>query len=744
MFLKLSLTFSLSIFFHIALFAQVLEGTVKNDDGQPIIDAYVYLINSKMHSHTDDLGYFKLSNVAADDTLVVTYLGYHTIRKTLNQEALDQPLRLTMKEGKLLLDQVQVTGSMRNPYQISNIDLKLNPVKSSQEILQKVPGLIIAQHAGGGKAEQIFLRGFDIDHGTDIAINVDGMPVNMVSHAHGQGYSDLHFLIPETVADIEFGKGTYYADIGNFGTAGYVNFSTKDRIEKSTIGVEYGRFDTRRIYGLVDLLGDSKNTSAYVASEYIYSDGPFESSQNFNRFNLMAKWVKNFEDDSKLTLQASRFDSKWDASGQIPQRLVDAGTISRFGAVDDTEGGFTSRTNLALNHLKPLGTSSLVKTNVYMVKYDFQLFSNFTFFLDNPVDGDQIMQKEERTIYGLQSEIFDTRYYESFSLNSQLGVGLRHDVVNENQLSSTLNRSTLRERFAYGDVHESNMFAFAATEFDFGHWLIVPGIRFDFFSFEYVDFLQTLYETQSKNAAIISPKLNLIYNPNQNLQLYLKSGKGFHANDTRVAINDDLKTIPAAYGVDLGAVWKPNRKVWLTAALWNLYLEQEFVYVGDAAIVEPSGETSRNGIEVGARVQISDHLFLDSDATYTIARSIENGVENGEDYIPLAPDLTVAGGISYNNNGWSSSLRYQYIKDRPANEDNSLVAEGYLIVDANASYSFDDVTLGISIDNLFNTEWNQAQFATESRLQNEPSSVEEIHFTPGTPFFLKGRIAFNF
>ncbi len=742
--MKFSFTICLIIIFKLGLLAQVLEGVVKNQDNEPIIDAYVYLTQSKIHSHTDDIGYFKLNKIDVGDTLVVTYLGYKTIRKVIDPSALKESLKLVMVDGKLLLDQVQVTGSMRNAYQISNIDIQLNPVKSSQEILQKVPGLIIAQHAGGGKAEQIFLRGFDIDHGTDIAINVDGMPVNMVSHAHGQGYSDLHFLIPETVDDIEFGKGTYYADVGNFGTAGYVNFTTKDKIDKSVLGAEYGRFDTRRLYGLLDLLGNVKNTSAYIASEYIYSDGPFESSQNFNRFNIMAKLVKSFEDESKLTLQASIFDSKWDASGQIPQRLVDAGTISRFGAVDDTEGGFTSRINLSLNHLKPLGVSNFVKTNVYMVKYDFQLFSNFTFFLENPEEGDQIMQSEDRTIYGMQSQIFDSRYYENFTLNSQLGIGLRHDEVEDNQLSSTLNRQFIRDRFSFGDVHETNMFAFASTEIDFGQWLIVPGIRFDFFSFEYVDLLQTLYSTRSKNASIVSPKLNLIYNPNQNLQLYLKTGKGFHANDTRVAINDELKTIPSAYGVDLGSVWKPNSKVWLTAALWSLYLEQEFVYVGDAAIVEPSGETQRSGVEVGVRWQLTDNLFFDSDATYTMARSIEEGVESGQDYIPLAPDLTMAGGVSYNTNNWSSALRYQYIKDRPANEDNSLVAKGYMVVEANANYKFDKLTIGISIDNLFNTEWNQAQFATESRLQNEPMSVEEIHFTPGTPFFVKGRVAFNF
>ena len=724
--------------------SQEITGNIKSSDGEAIIEAYVFNPSGTIHSHSDLLGNFIISGLGVGDTLKVSYLGYKNVQRVIEADDFKTPMAIVLEDGNVILDQVSVSGGMRTPYEVASIDLINTPVKSSQEILQKVPGLIIAQHAGGGKAEQIFLRGFDIDHGTDIAITVDGMPVNMVSHAHGQGYSDLHFLIPETVSDIEFGKGPYYADIGNFGTAGYVNFSTKDKVKESIIGAEFGRFDTRRVYGLIDLLGKSDNTSAYIASEYIFSDGPFESSQNFNRLNIMGKFVKRFKDDSKLSLQASHFDSKWDASGQIPQRLVDAGTITRFGAVDDTEGGFTSRTNLALNHMKPVGENSFLKTNAYFINYDFQLFSNFTFFLDNPVEGDQIMQQESRNLYGIQSELFNTHYFTNFSLYSHLGIGLRHDNVEDNQLSSTLNRVTIRERFAFGDVHETDMFAFASTEFDFGKWLIVPGIRLDFFSFEYVDLLQTQYETRSKNANIISPKLNFIYNPNSNLQLYLKTGKGYHANDTRVAINDELKTIPAAYGADLGSVWKPNSKVWISTALWYLYLEQEFVYVGDAAIVEPSGETRRSGIELGTRIQLSDNLFFDTDGTYTLARSVEEGVAEGEDYIPLAPDLTVAGGLSYNTDEFTAGLRYQYVKDRPANEDNSLVAEGYMVVEANVNYKFDNITLGVSVDNLFNTEWNQAQFATESRLLNEPASVEEIHFTPGTPFFIKGRFEFRF
>jgi outer membrane receptor protein involved in Fe transport len=216
-----------------------------------------------------------------------------------------------------------------------------------------VPGLIIGQHAGGGKAEQIFLRGFDIDHGTDININIDGLPVNMVSHAHGQGYADMHFIMPEIIENVTYGKGPYDADRGNFATAGYVSFKTKDNPDHSFFSTEYGSFNTRRTAGLYNLIS-SQNESAYIASEYLLSDGPFESTQAFNRFNLFAKYTKRLENNDKLSIWASRFTSRWDASGQIPNRAVESGVISRFGAIDDTEGGNTSRSNVVLQYAKYL------------------------------------------------------------------------------------------------------------------------------------------------------------------------------------------------------------------------------------------------------------------------------------------------------------------------------------------------------------------------------------------------------
>ena len=606
-----------------------------------------------------------------------------------------------------------------------------------------MPGLFIGQHAGGGKAEQIFLRGFDIDHGTDIGITVDGLPVNMVSHAHGQGYADLHFVIPETVDKIDFGKGPYYADKGNFATAGYVNFKTKRNLDHSSIKIEKGQFSTNRILGMFDVLNNKKH-DAYIATEYISTDGPFESPQNFNRINLFGKYTGNITPLDKLGVTFSHLTSKWDASGQIPQRAVDLGMISRFGAIDDTEGGNTGRTNVMINYEKFIDEQSFIKSSIFYSKYDFELYSNFTFFLEDEINGDQIKQKESRNIYGLNSD-----YYRSFSFNEveatlQAGVNLRNDQSNNNELSHTLNRSQTLAQIQFGNINETNLGTYINTNFYYKKWTFNPSIRLDYFDFQYNDALQTTYLTQTSSKTIISPKLNVLYDYTQNLQLYLKGGKGFHSNDTRVILAQNGKeTLPSAYGLDAGLVWKPVPKLLVNTAYWYLFLEQEFVYVGDAGIVEPSGKTRRQGIDLSIRYQPLKWLFWNFDTNYTHARSIEE--EIGNDYIPLAPDFIIESGLSaIHKSGIYGGANVRHIKDRPANEDNSIIAEGYTVVDLNMGYKWKSLNFSIQIQNLLNTEWNETQFATESRLQNETTAVEEIHFTPGSPFFIKGVIEYRF
>ena len=726
--------------FGFSAYGQIQKGKVLDRDANPIENAYLVNTSSGAHAHTNEFGLFSIDKTVIGDVIKITALGY----KKTNYTIVSSSEVIIMDDDIFRLNEIVIQPKLSAMNVISKIDLETTPVNSSQEILRKVPGLFIGQHAGGGKAEQIFLRGFDIDHGTDITISVDGMPVNMVSHAHGQGYADLHFIIPETVEKIDFGKGTYYANKGDFATAGYVAFQTKDKIEKSSIGLEVGQFNTMRTVGLFNLLANQKTQNAYIATEFYITDGPFDSPQNFNRINLLGKYSAILSDNSKFSILASRFSSKWDASGQIPQRLVDNGTISRFGAVDDTEGGNTSRTNFNASLSKSIDENTFLKANAFYSNYQFELYSNFTFFLEDPINGDQIKQKENRDIYGMNTELNKKTKINDTDVLLQIGVGFRADATKDTELSHTLNRRTVLENIKLGDIDESNLFSYLNSEFTFGKLMINPAIRLDYFKFNYQDKLTTDYKTQSESKVKFSPKLNFIYSQNNNLQFFVKSGMGFHSNDTRVVVQNSGKQIlPTAIGTDIGTIWKPFPKLIVNSALWYLFLEQEFVYVGDAGIIEPSGKSKRMGADLGLRYQLNDWLYFDADANYTYARSIDE--PKGQNYIPLAPDFTTTGGLSFQKvNGFSGGMRYRYLKNRPANEDNSIVAKGYFVSDLNLNYQYKKINFGVSVENIFNTEWNETQFATESRLQNELESVEEIHFTPGTPFFMKGKITYTF
>ncbi|MEZ4840401.1 MAG: TonB-dependent receptor [Flavobacteriaceae bacterium] len=739
--MKKILLFSLVFFLFKTLNGQTLQGVVINENKLPIEEVTIVNLRNGEHTHTDTKGYFIFKDVQVGDTLQLSHIGYET--KSEKIKSLNEKVVIVLAEKYISLDEVIIYPHINALNLITEIDIQTDPVNSSQDILRQVPGLFIGQHAGGGKAEQLFIRGFDIDHGTDVNITVDGLPVNMVSHAHGQGYADLHFLIPETIDEIDFGKGPYYAHKGNFNTAAYVDFKTKKRLDESQIKFELGQFNTKRNMLMFNILNHESH-NAYFASEYIDTDGPFDSPQNFNRINLFGKYGGNITNDDYLSVTTSYFKSKWDASGQIPQREIDNGHISRFGAIDDTEGGNTSRANFLINYDKYIDDHSYIKNYAFYSEYEFELYSNFTFFLNDPVNGDQIKQEEKRGIFGFNSEYNHRFSNDNIDGSWQLGAGLRNDQTKNSLLSHTVNRSETLEEIKLGNVNETNFSAYLNATFDVGKWTFNPAVRFDYFDFQYNDKLLEAYETQSNTKSIISPKLNILYNQSKSLQGYIKLGKGFHSNDTRVVVAENGKKIlPAAYGTDIGFIWKPIDRLLINTAYWYLFLEQEFVYVGDEGVVEPSGKTQRQGVDLSIRYQPLDWLFWNFDANYANGKAIDEN--SGEDYIPLAPDFTFVTSLNMvRKSGLYGGVHVRHMGDRPANEDNSITASGYTVVDLNIGYEWKKFDFSIQIQNLFDTEWNETQFATESRLQNEPFPVEEIHFTPGTPFFLKGVVSFRF
>lgn len=728
-----------------------INGTIVDSRSTPLSDVNIYIQSLNKGTSSDKLGRFSIKNIP-DGTydVAVTSIGFKAQQQSVTVKSGETAsLKLTLESGELVLGDVVVTDRHdREINTISQVDIKLRPVNTSQDILRMVPGLFIAQHAGGGKAEQIFLRGFDIDHGTDINLEVDGLPVNIVSHAHGQGYSDLHFLIPELVNVVDFNKGPYYAAKGNMTTAGYASFQTKNSLEQNMIKVEGGRFGTFRNVNAFNVVNEQNgewHSNAYVASEYFRTDGFFDNDQHFNRLNLMGKYNAYRGDREALTVGLSTFNSRWDASGQVPTRAVQDGSISRFGSIDPTEGGETSRTNAWIKYLNIRDNGGIFENQLYFSKYDFNLISNFTFFLNDPVNGDQITQRESRNIYGYKGTYSIETNLGTKTLRNEIGAGFRYDDVNDIHLYHTKSRKQFLNDVARGDIDETNLYAFINETLLLSDKLSInAALRLDHFTFNYVDALTSDYTRQSISKAVVSPKFNVSYNASKNVNLYFKTGIGFHSNDTRVVVAQSGEEIlPKAYGLDLGANFKIGNKLLINTAIWTLDLDQEFVYVGDEGIVEPSGKTQRRGVDFSIRYQALPWLYLDSDVNLTDPRA--KGAPEGEDHIPLAPTFTTIGGLSVKlQDGLNASLRYRYLGDRAANEDNSVVAHGYFLLDAVVKYTSKSCELSFSAENLLNEEWNEAQFDTESRLQNEVDPVSEIHFTPGTPFFFKAGVSFFF
>ncbi len=709
----------------------------------PVQDVSVQTTDGLFNAIADDNGFIDLKKIPLTvKTLAISCVGFQSMVVELSALSFSNNTALVYLTPKITsLQEIKVLASANKGIfkTISNLDIHLRPINNSQEVLRMVPGLFIGQHAGGGKAEQIFLRGFDLDHGTDINLSVDGMPVNMVSHAHGQGYADLHFVIPELIDKVNFNKGPYYAEKGNFTTAGFVEFKTKDYLETNFIKAEGGQFGTFRGIAGINLLKPKDNRrdkSLYFAGEGSFTKGYFESPQDFTRFNGMLKYHGSIGQQHTLTATLSGFTSKWNASGQIPDRAIESGLVGFYGAIDNTEGGNTSRYNANLEILTTLNRGGIVRNQIYYSKYKFELYSNFTFFKEDPINGDQIRQKENRNIAGYNGSYQKEFFLGNVKTETKAGVQVRYDDNRDVELTRTRNRVVNTNAITRGNINELNTGAYWLQRFSFSKKLDISGaLRADYFYNRYDDKLTN--QTLSANSAILSPKLNFHYRLNDKVQLYLYNGRGFHSNDTRVAVQQNgRKVLPPAYGTDLGGVFKLGKKLILQSALWYLWLHQEFVYVGDEGVVEAGGKTRRIGFDLSARYEVLKNLYADIDISLANPRAL--GVAKAESYLPLAPCFTSVGGLTYRKEqGWNGSLRYRFMDNRPAKEDYSVTARGYFVADAAINYNKKKWEAGLSVQNLLNTKWKETQFDTESRLQKEVSPVSEIHFTPGTPFFAR-------
>ena len=608
-------------------------------------------------------------------------------------------------------------------------DFELLPQGRPADLLRLIPGFVISQHQGGGKAEQYLLRGFDADHGTDVALFVDGLPVNLRSHAHGQGYADLHFLIPETVARLDGFKGPYFVEYGDFATAGAVNFVLRDFVEENYAEASGGSYGTQRY---ITLLSPTRHAlKTLIAAEYYRNDGPFEHPNGYNRFNILGKAKATLTAGMDLSVWASYYWASWHGSGEIPVRAVRAGMLSRFGAIDANEGGQTQRANLNLDWNWRLDEAQTIAVRGYGSYYTLDLFNNFTFYLNDPVNGDEITQSDRRFLAGVDAQYQYKSKPFGASLISTAGFQYRIDTPRVVLGTSIQRHRTGRTQDV--SIVEQSYAPFVKFDLVPVPWLrFVTGVRGDIFSYDVNTRVTTTAD--DLNGSVIkgrpNVKANLALGPWWDTELFANVGTGYHSNDARAVIADPtLTALPTALGYEFGVRSKVIPRVELSATYWFLNLASELVFVGDEGTTEARGPSHRQGFEFAIRAKLLDWLTFSGDVTSTHATFDGGGA------VPLAPLVTARTDVTVRLPfGLSTSFAMRYLADRWADEERTQTARGYLLFDLVARYRYKWIEAFFSIENLTNIEWREAQFYFTSRLAGEPAAgVPDIHYTAGTP-----------
>ena len=479
---------------------------------------------------------------------------------------------------------------------IPDKEILLQPQGRPAQVLRLIPGFIAVEHSGGaGKGDQYFLRGFDADHGTDVAFFIDNMPINLRTHGHGQGYTDLNFIIPETIEGIDVVKGTYHAEYGDFNTAGAVTFRTREIMQENVAQAGGGQFDTQRYLLMLSPTKDTVRT--LLAAEGYYTNGPFQNDNRYFRFNLMGKATANPTARSEVSLTGSYHKANWNGSGQIPFRAVANGTIDRFGSIDPSEGGKTERATGRLQYHYDTPYGGQFFADSYLAYYKLDLWTNFTFFLDNPVDGDGISQHDQRYTYG--GNVGYRQAGEVLGMHSiaTAGFQVRNDTISNIRLDTQTKRvptGTVIE----SAVQEASYSPYVKAEVQPTQWMrLSGGLRVDYFTFDVRNLCETCPQQPAgrTNSGQISPKGNLILGPWFETEFFVNYGTGFHSNDARSTVAGDSAPLARAQGVEFGLRSRPwgREGMELTATFWGLDLKSELVFVGDAGTTEARGPTRR-------------------------------------------------------------------------------------------------------------------------------------------------------
>ena len=636
--------------------------------------------------------------------------------------------------------------------------IESRPTLRPAEVLEFVPGVIVTQHSGDGKANQYFLRGFNLDHGTDFATFIDGMPVNMPSHAHGHGYSDLNWLIPELVQRMDYKKGPYYADEGDFSSAGAARIRLFGDLPQGIATLTLGANQyARALVANSTSLSDGK---LLYAVEAAHTNGPWVNPEKFHRLNGVLRY--SFGDaNARSSITAMAYAAGWNSTDQIPQRAVDQGLISRFGAIDPSDGGKTSRYSLSYNTERHESNGSL-KVNAYAIESQLELISNFTYNLDrpyppNPINADQFAQAEHRKVVGgAISRSFNSQLGAADSVNT-VGLQLRHDRLDPVGSYSTVARqrvSTIQE----ARVRETSVGVFADNSTQWTPWLrSIAGLRHDNFQFDVTSSIAA--NSGKASAGLTSPKLGLILGPWQQTEYFINYGHGFHSNDARgvTATLSPKELLPVtaspalvrSRGGELGLRTEVVPGLQSSLALWQLKLGSELVFSGEAGDTQASGASTRRGVELNNHYIATNWLLLDADIAVSRARFAEDHGEapNGGRAIPGSVATVVSLGATVLDHGpWFGHFQIRHFGPRPLIEDNSQKSSATSLASLRVGYKVTkDVKLALDVFNLFDKTASDIDYYYASRLPGEAAGgVNDIHFHPVEPRSLRLTLSANF
>jgi hypothetical protein len=677
-------------------------------------------------------------------------LVLHAVLALLTETALahPQPDQTFDEASAVNLEPVEVEGrgsdllgiaGSASQGQVGAPEFEYRPLSRAGELVEVIPGTLATQHSGSGKANQFFLRGFNLDHGTDFSVHVDGVPMNLPSHAHGQGYLDLNSIIPELVDNVEFGKGPYYAEAGDFSSAGYARMHSVHRLPQGFIKLTGGEYNHYRVVAADS--GAVGPGELLYAGEVNFYDGPWQKPERLGKYNGLVRYTIDRADWGGSVI-GKAYHGNWDATNQIARRAVERGLISRFGSLDTSDGGTSSRYSLSGNLWSQTG-SQRNEVNLYAVYYDLDLFSNFTYFLENPDHGDQIEQRERRFIVGGNGE--RTWYADWFGrdVTNTLGLQLRHDAIPDLQLNHSQRRRLLN-RVRRDEVEETSIGVYLKNETRWRKkFRTLVGLRSDFFGFE-VQSRSLSINSGDRSATQLSPKLSFILGPWHDTEFFLNLGYGYHSNDARGAtISRDPVTGRSAHRVDplvasrggeIGLRSRGLSSLDTTLALWWMELDSELVFVGDAGATEPSGKSERYGVEWTNLYRPVDWLTLDADFAFTAARFSDAPATKND--VPNSVGRVISAGATVElPSGLFAALRLRHFGQVPLTEDGGVKAGSTSLVNLAAGYQRKNLRVEMAVFNLFDSKDKDIAYSYDSRLRSEPrgASVPDIHFHPVEP-----------